>query len=353
MFRVGVFRALPEILAQSGCDAGQFLQEAGVTDRALCDPELRLSLTDGFRLLAHCARRTGKSDLGILLGRAFKPEDLGMLGELAITAPTLRALIACLVDNADLQDDGSIVILHEDGAHSSLYHCMQSSAITMPSIVTDLCTALCCRLIRSVCGEDWHPAAVYLQTRKPPRHTAYNDFFRCQVFFDSPHCEMSFPTADLVRANPLSDPVGHARLQKDATTIRQQICIQDMLCKALPRTIRRGLLTGAFRAEDIARSIGLHERTLHRRLADLGTNYREQLSDTRHAFAVQLLTGTRLPVYEIAMALGYADTPAFVRAFHRRNGTSPRRWLDILESAADPEGMSTRRSNARVSGPRP
>jgi AraC-like DNA-binding protein len=331
LFRVGAFSHLQQVLTELGCQLEEVVKHAGLSMPDLSDPEQRLRIEDGFRLLASCATRTARRDFGLLLGEAFTPRDLGVLGDLAVTAPTLGDALACLVDNVDLQDDGSIVVSHIDGNFCSLFYCMHSTSIAMPSIVFDYSTAMCCKVIRAVCGRDWNPIAVYLQTRKPRDRSTYERFFRCPIYFDSPYCELVFRTSDLTRENPSAEPLRHSALNSEAIESRRQMFAEYPLQHTLPRTIRRGLLNGAFRASDVALSVGIHERTLHRRLARLGTNYREQLDVSRKAFAAQLLIDTRLPMFEVAMALGYSDSPAFIRAFHRWHGDSPRHWQERLE----------------------
>jgi AraC-like DNA-binding protein len=96
------------------------------------------------------------------------------------------------------------------------------------------------------------------------------------------------------------------------------------------RVLRRVLIAGdpesGTSLERMAVLFGLHPRTLNRRLQAEGTSFRALLEETRYRIACQLLRDTRLPVLELAVALGYADVTAFSRAFRRWSGTSPTRW---------------------------
>ena len=69
--------------------------------------------------------------------------------------------------------------------------------------------------------------------------------------------------------------------------------------------------------------IGISQRALNRRLQAEGTRFRAELDKVRHDIACQLLGMTRMPVTEIGVALGYAWTPAFVRAVRRAAGLAP------------------------------
>ena len=70
----------------------------------------------------------------------------------------------------------------------------------------------------------------------------------------------------------------------------------------------------------------MHSRTLHRRLAARGTNFRALADECRYAIARQMLEDTDSDVGHIADLLDYADTSAFARAFRRWSGTTPSRW---------------------------
>ncbi len=76
-------------------------------------------------------------------------------------------------------------------------------------------------------------------------------------------------------------------------------------------------------SSDVARRLGINERTLRRRLTDEGCSYREVLDTVRHKRAKRLLLDKRLRMDDIAEKLGYADTSSFRHAFRRWTGRSP------------------------------
>jgi AraC-like DNA-binding protein len=72
----------------------------------------------------------------------------------------------------------------------------------------------------------------------------------------------------------------------------------------------------------------MHSRTLKRRLRIVGTSLRKLVNETQFEVARQLLVGTRMPITDIALALQYADSSGFTRAFRTRAGISPSAWRD-------------------------
>jgi AraC-like DNA-binding protein len=84
--------------------------------------------------------------------------------------------------------------------------------------------------------------------------------------------------------------------------------------------------------EEIAVQLHLSPRTLHRRLAEEGTNFRAIKEALRRDLALARMAKTELPVADVATELGYADTSAFYRAFVDWTGQSPAHYRRRLSS---------------------
>ena len=76
-------------------------------------------------------------------------------------------------------------------------------------------------------------------------------------------------------------------------------------------------------AQDIARTLGMSERTLARKLSDEGLNFSEILQRLRQDLAVRYLDDRKLHVSKIAWLLGFRDVSAFTHAFKRWTGRTP------------------------------
>jgi AraC-like DNA-binding protein len=75
--------------------------------------------------------------------------------------------------------------------------------------------------------------------------------------------------------------------------------------------------------EAVAAKLGLAPRTLHRRLRDEGTSFREIKAALRRELALARLERTRQSVADIAAELGYSEPSAFFRAFQGWTGEAP------------------------------
>jgi len=76
----------------------------------------------------------------------------------------------------------------------------------------------------------------------------------------------------------------------------------------------------------VAQLLGLHERTLNRRLQADGTSFRRLRDEVLHEMSRQMLGNTSMGVADVAVALGYAEASAFIHAFTRWSGQTPDRW---------------------------
>ena len=74
---------------------------------------------------------------------------------------------------------------------------------------------------------------------------------------------------------------------------------------------------------DAARALGVSARTLHRRLEEEGTSFREVKDALRREIALDRLETTASSIAEIAAELGYSEPSAFFRAFQGWTGLAP------------------------------
>lgn len=75
--------------------------------------------------------------------------------------------------------------------------------------------------------------------------------------------------------------------------------------------------------EGVASELGLHSRTLHRRLRREGTSFQRIKSQVRRDFLLHYLDQTDFPISEISERLGFAEQSAMTRFCRQWLGTSP------------------------------
>lgn len=322
--RAGPMLNLPALLRSFGVKTGPVFAGTGIEVGDFNDPDTRLPYLGCTRLLARCAEATGCGHFGLLLGQTAEPTYLGMPGYLAHSAPTVEQALKALVDFLDLHDTGGSAYLDRGAEYSSFGYRIVLPEVTEAEQVYDLSAAMICKTMRLLCEPDWAPVSVNLARREPRDRRPYRLFFRSPIFFDASVCELTFTNHCLVRVPPTSDTLLYRHILQEAEYLHELHRGESL--QALPALLQRGLLTGRFSAPEIAGELGIHERTLHRRLSTEGTNFRHQLDAARRSLSERLLASTDRSVGEIAVRLGYADASGFIRAFERWHGVSPASW---------------------------
>jgi len=105
--------------------------------------------------------------------------------------------------------------------------------------------------------------------------------------------------------------------------LRDYGCHDEGLLPKVERTVMDLLPQGQARAKVIAEQLGLSDRTLTRRLSDLGTSFDGILDRLRRQLALKYVTGSDLSLTQVAFLLGYANQSAFTLAFRRWTGKAP------------------------------
>jgi len=84
--------------------------------------------------------------------------------------------------------------------------------------------------------------------------------------------------------------------------------------------------------ETMAARLHVTPRTLNRYLAREGTTFRDLALQVRSRRARALLADGKLPVSQIAYALGYTDLANFSRSFKKACGVTPSAYRDVLKN---------------------
>jgi AraC-like DNA-binding protein len=319
--RVGGFVALPKLLRELGADPAAVLANAGLDARALSQPDDTIPYLAAVRLLQHAALQTGRGHFGLLAGERWTLSHLGALGDLMRNAPSVGDALQCLSVFQRLHSDvGAVFVLsHEHTV--SLGYVLYREHVPHHEHAYDLALAFAYNLMRELCGPRWAATDVLLARHAPSDPTPYRQHFRATVRFDHEYSAVRFLARWCEQPIEGADPEVYRMLTDKLIANTRTDPVRD-----LRRSLRLLLLYGTSSADDLAQSLGLHRRTLNRRLQAAGTTFRRELDRIRFEVARQLLEHTRVPISGIAATLCYGDTAAFLHAFKRWTGTTPARW---------------------------
>jgi AraC-like DNA-binding protein len=318
---VAALREIPAVLERLGVPWQPLLDAAGLTRDDLDDPDRSAGFAQLDALLGACVRRSRCPHFGLLLGHTVDLHSLGIAGRLARNAPTVGAALQALRSHFVLHDNGGAPAIAIHGGIATLSYGVHAPRVRNLDQVYDLSVAAMCNVMRQLCGPGWRPDLVRLPRRRPEVHQPYREILGAPLRFDSTQAALEFPERWLTRPVLDADPLLHRVLAEHAAGALQRE--DPLLADEVRRAIRELLLAGGCSREAAARRLGLHPRTLGRRLHAAGTTFQSLLDETRASVARQLLRDTRVTVARVATTLGYRDATVFTRAFHRWTGCNP------------------------------
>jgi AraC-like DNA-binding protein len=322
--RVGPLMSVPGLLREFNCSPEQILGAAGLNLAQFEDPDTKIPFLPGSKMLARCVTATGCQHFGLLMGERAGSSSLGLVGFILRFAPNVDAALQALLRHLELHDTGGAPVLTTRGEVSSLGYAIHLAGVEAADQIYDLSTAMTCNIMRDLCGQSWNPAQVLLARRCPPDLAPYKHFFRAPLRFDAEQNAVTFPTHLLDHPLASADPALFRHLEKEADALHDSRA--ENTTGLVRRLLRNSLVNGQFTISDIAKQLGMHERTMHRHLEKEGTTFRRELEGIRYEAARQLLSKSKTPLSGIADALGYSEASTFIRSFRRWSGTTPAQW---------------------------
>lgn len=177
-------------------------------------------------------------------------------------------------------------------------------------------------------------AAVQLK-RAPPRHAdKFAKLFDAPVSFGHAATALCLPGRMRDLRISTCDPALRRALES-LLPAREGGTQSSVLERSLRNCLRELLPQRRLVASSVAGALGMSERSLHRRLRELGQSYQVMVDVFRREEAERLLLDGRIQMAEIAYRLGFADQSAFSRAFKRWTHLAPRAWLAGRHSTTD------------------
>jgi AraC-like DNA-binding protein len=326
--RVDALTHIPAVLRDLGLDPAATLAATGLAPSVFDDPRNGIPMATLGRLLAVAVAKTGCEHVGLLIGARSGSDSLGLVGQLVRHSPDVSTALRNLVAHLQLRDRGAVVTLSTRAGVATLGYDIYQAGVEAGDQICDGAMAIAANILRDVCGPAWRPTEVWFAHQPPadPR-TFRRCFDGAALRFDVERTALAFPARWLERPIPAADPARFRELERRVAELDSGIA--GDFVNGLRRMLRVSLLTGGGSVGEVADRLALHRRTLNRRLRVRGTTLHRLVEETRFEIARQLVEYTRMPLTEVAAALGYGEASAFTRAFRRWAGRVPSEWRRI------------------------
>lgn len=277
-----------------------------------------------YALFERVAAADGPNDAAPLrVGGTMRCDEYGAFGLGWKTAPTLRdsfrrgARYARLLTNVatyEVRAEADAVAYVARRVGSARRGRLLSIEATLASIHT---------IAREVAGPTLSPTAVRFEHAPLRDPAAYERWFGAPVGFDARETAYIVSDEDADRPNRLGDAGLAAFFDAELDRALRERRAAETIAEQVADEALRTLCSGPPRMAEVARRLGVSERTLQRRLADEGSSFQEVLDTTRRSAAEALLRSGRHSLADVAFLTGFSEQSAFTRAAKRWFGQPP------------------------------
>jgi AraC-like DNA-binding protein len=274
-------------------------------------------------------------ELALLLGEQIDPGSLGLFGQLVATSSSPREAVATFADFKHLLHPSFDLRLEEtDGLAVLRYASNDATPVGDKTYYAEALLSAVAALGRHFLGDAITPRRAAFRHARPPYIAVYDRIFRCPVAFEQPYDALWYPATLLDRSMLGRSDAYHRTLRAQA---EDELRTLGRLPAAQVRRVLHARIADAeLDIHDVARVLGVSERTLQRRLSEAGVSFRALRDETRYHRAQEALRHGDATIDEIAAALGYRDRANFVRAFTRWSGRSPSQFRASVRHGAGP-----------------
>jgi AraC-like DNA-binding protein len=319
----GLSRLAVARLESAGVPVAPLLRRVGLTPELIADPEQRLSVQSHIRLLDEAAIALKDDCLGFTLARDHDPREIGLLYYVMASSQTLGDGLRRVARYSRITNE-SLVVGYREG--NRLVINLSYSGVPRHSDrhQIEFCMFGVLRICRLLTGQNIVPQHFSIAHHRSGGTSEMARFVGMKVEFgaDTDELALKLDARDLplIHSDPyLNDlllnycEAALADRRGDKSHLRTRV--ENAISSVLPH--------GRVLVEDVARSLGMSERTLARKLSDERLNFTEILQQLRRDLALRYLDDPKLHVSKIAWLLGFSQVSAFTHAYKRWTGKTP------------------------------
>jgi AraC-like DNA-binding protein len=319
----GLSRLVIARLKSAGVPVEPVLKTAGLAPELIADPEQRLNVRSQITLLEQASIALKDDCIGLTLARDFDLRELGLLYYVMASSRTLGDALKRVARYSGITNE-ALVIGYREG--NRLVVSMRYSGVPRHSDrhQIEFCMLAALRICRVLTGQDLVPQHFSIAHHRSDGASEMARFVKTKIEFAAGADEfaLSADTRDL----PLVqyDNYLNSLLLKYCETmlVARRVELTPLRTK-VENEISSMLPHGRVHVKDVARSLGMSERTLARKLSDEGLNFNKILQQLRRDLARRYLDDRKLHVSKIAWLLGFQEVSAFTHAFKRWTGKTP------------------------------
>jgi AraC-like DNA-binding protein len=338
LVRARALTGFASLVERHGGDLAKLLDHAGIPAATLAVPEAPVLLARAMTLLEDAAAALDVPDFGLQLSLL---QDINVLGAVALFArhsATLGDALAAIARNLPYHSPGVQLHIEDDPdrpGHSQLRLVLDTGVAIPRRQSIELSFGIAQHFLTMAAGPPGPDWQLSLSHDSPLDAAHYRRYFSGQVLLKQRKDALSFPSRLL--ASALSPDTGalHDAAQRYVSNVIHRFPLD--ITRQVEALVDRQLAAGGGSLIQVARELGLHERTLQRRLKEQGVYFEDLVDALRRSRAEEFLAYPAIPLAQVAALLGYSEQSSFIRVCKRWFGATPQvfrtRCIQARESA--------------------
>lgn len=328
---------LGELLGRMNVDLQDLFARARISPDAIEQPDAQLRFSQVERLLDLAAEMSGRTDLGMELGRTLTASTHSIVGFGMLNSPNVERAFQ-FVSRFFRLVMPSFSMRHTRLPQGSVLSWTPSIGMSRSCLnfhIEAIATAGY-REALELSGGALPIFRAELSIPEPPHRDRYAQLSGARWSFgvgEQPgvrlHFDYDVSQYPLATADPNALRVAEERCRALLSSVASQGNFKDWATMML-REAGDGLPS----LNDLAGVLNLSPRTLDRYLKREGTGFRELSAQTQHELACQRLLLPRISITEVAHSLGFNDAANFTRSFKARAGCTPREFRERARLAS-------------------
>jgi AraC-like DNA-binding protein len=302
------------------------LARAGLTVEQVDNHSIRLNVRSQLKFLDLSAAASKDDFLGFHLALAFDLREVGLLYYVLASSDALGDALKKAERYSGIVNEG-ISLLFNDRRETAVTFSYVGVERRSDRQQIEFWLISLVRLCRQLTNRRLVPRQIKVRHHRDKTPGEFRSFLGCEIEFGAGADEVIFPEPVKGLAVSSADPYLNELLVKycdEALSHRQpnrpafRVAVENAVARLLPH--------GKLRAGEVARQLGMSQRTFVRRLSSDGLTYSAILDELKVDLAKRSLRDGDLPISQIAWLLGYSEISAFTHAFKRWTGSTPRQW---------------------------
>lgn len=323
LVRSGAIAGMPQLVRELGANPIEIIEQAGLSEAQFRAPDTYVPYDKLADILELCARHCDSPLFGLMLAERQTPMVLGGLAVAATIGTSVGEVLTITMNHLYLHASGVHLQKVQRDRHVEFAISFDFMNSLGNEQLTQLSVGHLAMFSADLLNDDCFGAPLYFRQHAPESFIESTSRFH-PLKFNQAFDGICLTEKQLSRSRNRNEQILNAHLHEFLKQLKGRH--SNRLEDQIGEIISHLLPTGEISIERVAKTLGIHPRTMQQQLKQTGTSYRKILQKTRLNCAKQNLQFGETSITDLALQLGYADIAVFSRHFKRWTGMSPRSW---------------------------